>query len=198
VDLVGDAAALGVDRFRFAPALFVRGDVFHRDDHVAAIRRVGRGDHARRKARAVPVPAGGLGRHGLALLDPLDGGQDDRQGLLRHQLGGWHPHQLGGRVAVDQFCLPVDLLDGRRAHGQVDDKDAEGRVLEQVAVALFAGLACVIGLVGRHAEFVPFARPAKRAGPLIAAAQPRRGDALELGDALAGKPRPGRLPPRPP
>ncbi len=155
VNLVGDAAAFGVDGFRLAPALFFGRDVFNRDDHVAVIGRIGRGDDAHGKARAVPMLVGTLGRHHPALLNLLHDGQDGRHGLGRHQAVGRHAHQLGGRVAVDQFCPPVSFQDGRRAHGQVDDEDADGRVLEQVAVALLATLAAATSLAGQNAQLTP-------------------------------------------
>ena len=79
VNLVGDAAAFGVDGVRLAAPLFFGADVFHRDDHVAGVSRIGRGDDAHGKARPVPMLVDGLGRHGFTLLDPLDDAQDGAQ-----------------------------------------------------------------------------------------------------------------------
>ena len=106
VDLVGDAVALGVDGFRLAPALHLGRDVFHRDDHVAGVSRIGRGDDAHGKARAVPTLVRGFRRHRLALLDPLHDGQDGCPGIFGYQVGGRHACELGGRVAVDQLRPP--------------------------------------------------------------------------------------------
>ncbi len=127
VNLVGDAAALGLDGFRLSTMLFFGSDVFNRDDHMAVIRRVRCCGHAHRKECAVSTPVGGFGHHGLALLHAAQGG---RRGCFGYQVGGRHPHQLGGRIAIDQFCPPVHLDNGRRDHGQVDDEDANGGVIE--------------------------------------------------------------------
>ena len=88
---MGNAMALGVDGFRLAPAPFFGGDVFHRDDHAAGVSRIGRGDDAHGKARAVPMPVDGLGRHRLALLHPLHDGQDGRRGLFGYKLAAGMP-----------------------------------------------------------------------------------------------------------
>ena len=150
VDLVGDAMAFGVDGFRLAPALHLGRDIFHRDDHVAGVGRIGRGDDAHGKARAVPALVRGLRRHRLALLDPLHDGQDGWPGFFGYQVGSRHACELGGRVAVDQLRPPVGLQDDRRGRGQVGDEDADGHVLEQVAVPLLAGTARALRLAGHH------------------------------------------------
>jgi len=101
-------------------------------EHVLLLAIHGQRDDAHGKTRAVPTLVGGLGRHRLALPDPLQDGQDGRPGIFWHQVGGRHPHQLGGRIAVDPLRPPVGLQDGQRGHGQVGDKDADGHVLEVV------------------------------------------------------------------
>ena len=139
MDLVGDAMAFGIDGFRLAPALYLGGDVFHRDDHVAGVGRIGRSDDAHGKTRAVPTLVRGLCRHRLALLDPLCDAQDGCPGIFRDQVGGRHACELGGRVAVDQFRPPVGFQDDRRGRSHVGDHDADGHVLEQLAIPLLAG-----------------------------------------------------------
>lgn len=150
VNLVGDAKALTSDGFRLAPALSFGRNVFNCDDYMAVVRRIGRSDDAHGKARAIPTLVCGLGGHRAALLDLLNDGQAGRSGLFGHQVGGRHSHQLGGRVAVNQLRPPVDLQDGRGNHGQVGNEDADGHVLEQVAVTLFAGPARTVRLAGHR------------------------------------------------
>ena len=72
-----DAASLGVDGFRLCATLFAGGDVFDGDDHLAAIGRVGRSDHAHGKARAVPMATGSLDRYSLSSPDLPHEGQDE-------------------------------------------------------------------------------------------------------------------------
>ncbi len=127
---MSDAAALAVDGFRLAAALLFGGDVFHRDNHVAGVSRIGRGDDAHGKARAVAPLAGGLGRYRLTLLHLLHDGLDGRPGLVGHQSGRRNPHQFGGRVAIDQLRPPVDFEDSRRGDGQVGHEDADRHRLE--------------------------------------------------------------------
>ena len=150
VDLVGDPTALGVDGFRLAPALHLGRDIFNRDNHAAGVGRIGRGDDADGKNRAVPPLIDGLGRHCFTLLDAPQDVLDGQPGLLGHQVGSRHPRQLGGRVAVDQFRAPIGLQDDRRGHGQVDDEDADRHVLEQVAIPSLAGTVRAIQLAGHH------------------------------------------------
>ncbi len=78
-----------------------------------------------------------------------------RPGIFGHEVGGRIPNQLGGCIAVYQFCPLVDLQDDRRGHGQVGDEDADGHIFEQVAVALLASLVPAIGLVSHHVKFIP-------------------------------------------
>ena len=150
VDLVGDAVALGVDGFRLAPALHLCRDIFHRNNHVTGVSRIGCSHDAHGKTCAVPTLVRGLRRHRLALLDPLRDAPDGCPGIFGYQVGGRHACELGGRVAVDQFRPPVGFQDDRRGRGCVGDHDADGHVLEQVAISLLAGTDRVFGLAGRH------------------------------------------------
>jgi hypothetical protein len=159
VNLVSNTAAFGGDGLRLAPALHFGCDVFNRDDHVTGICRIGSGDEARGKNSAVPALVDGLGCYGLALLHPLYDGQDIRPGSFWEQLGSRHAHQLGCCVAIDQLHLAVSLQDDRGGNGQVGNKDADGHMLEQVSIALLAGLAGPIGLVSHHDNFAPSIYP---------------------------------------
>ncbi len=140
VNLVGDAAAFGINGLRLVATLCFGADVFNRDDHLAVIRRIERCDHAYCKERAVSMPAGCLNPLNAALLNLLDDAQNGRFDLCGRQLGSRHSCQLGGRIAEYQLCLPVGFQNDCRCCAQVDDEDTDGRVVEQMAVAPVAEL----------------------------------------------------------
>jgi hypothetical protein len=81
-------------------------------------------------------------------------------------VGYLHPLQLILRVAVDQFCTPIDVQDDCRRRAMVDDKDADRRVLKQMTIALFAFLVCVNVSADTHAECAPSAINTGRLGKM--------------------------------